>query len=358
MLLPVLGTPSALTSWSVNLAMCLADICLGGGYFMAAASRADLAAGWSARNGRAVVLHSDSPTRDLIALLQQANAAVLLVHEPPEDVVGYVAASRRYDLPLCIRFASQSYSTLAGLARHDCVSTLDAGDLHRPVLDAVHGVAGGFFLELDEQRREAICSRLGLSIAAASTRPLVENVTALLPHAREPGGFRHNRTADESNYVAEVLRPYADLLQGDEGRDFIWPTSSFPDWDRPGHQLCGAQDLLGPARVLIAGHAMHLPHGAFTASVEIEIEDNRSGNSIRSDIFAGDSCIASVRAELPPEGIFAFEIAFFCEEPFLPLQLRILLETGAIEGRLLLRRVRFARRDISASADELQDHHV
>jgi hypothetical protein len=358
MLLAVLGTPSALTSWAVNLATCLADICLGGGHFIAAASRADLASGWSARNGRAVVLHSDSPTRELMALLRQADAPVLLVHEPPGDVVGYVAASRNHDLPLCIRFASQSYATLAAIVDYDCLSHLDARHVAMPVRDAIHRIAGSFFIDLDKPKFEAICARLGLTVAQAGTCPLIDNVMALLPHARRPGSFQAGSSRQDAVFVGDVLGPYADLMRGDEPSTFVWPRSIFPDWDRPGHQLCGAQDLLGPARILVAGHAMHLPFGAWVACVEIGIEDNRSGNAIRADIFAGDECIASVRADLPAEGVFAFDIPFHCVEPFLPMQLRIVLESGAIEGRLLLHHVRFARPGARDATDLSQDHQL
>ena len=47
---------------------------------------------------------------------------------------------------------------------------------------------------------------------------------------------------------------------------------------------------------------------------------------------------------MPTHGYYAFVLAFSVTEPLNPVELRFQIESGAIEGRLLLRRVLMTRR--------------
>jgi hypothetical protein len=53
--------------------------------------------------------------------------------------------------------------------------------------------------------------------------------------------------------------------------------------------------------------------------------------------------LAGINAVLPIRGVFAYQMTFEVVEPFLPLEVRIELRQGAIEGTFLLRVVELER---------------
>ena len=107
--------------------------------------------------------------------------------------------------------------------------------------------------------------------------------------------------------------------------------------------LNGPIDLVGPARVLVGGHALSLPEGDWRATARIRVFDNFSGNTIQSDIFAEDILAAGVIALVPTFGIFEYSINFHCRDPFFPIIFRISILEGAIEGTLELESVSFKK---------------
>jgi len=110
--------------------------------------------------------------------------------------------------------------------------------------------------------------------------------------------------------------------------------------------------MVGRARYLVLGPYFHLPRGEWKVRVEIEVTHNESGNHIRSELVSGDAVVAAIHAPLPKEGVFAFDMTLTVLEPFLPIDVRIYMLYGAIEGTFLLRGVRFDRAPARPSGTE------
>lgn len=101
-------------------------------------------------------------------------------------------------------------------------------------------------------------------------------------------------------------------------------------------------DLAGPARRIFDGPPFDLPAGAWTAEVIFDVTECLSDNRIEVEIFAA-GVISAVKAKLPASGVHSCELRFEIVAPTRPVEVRIQLLAGAIEGRLLVRQITFQR---------------
>ena len=85
-----------------------------------------------------------------------------------------------------------------------------------------------------------------------------------------------------------------------------------------------------------------MPKGAWQVSITIEIAENFSGNHLIVDVAAG-SVLAAGETALPVSGIFGFDLSFEIVDPFVAVEVRSQITSGAIEGKLELREVVFRR---------------
>jgi hypothetical protein len=106
-------------------------------------------------------------------------------------------------------------------------------------------------------------------------------------------------------------------------------------------------DLTGPARFLIWGPLLHLPKGNWIVKIEFEVSENLSGTEVEADIHDGQRFLIVTKTALPREGKFSFELPFRVEDPQLPIQVRISLLKGAIEGKFGLRSMSLRREEPS-----------
>ena len=77
-------------------------------------------------------------------------------------------------------------------------------------------------------------------------------------------------------------------------------------------------------------------------TVDFETRDCLSDNRIEADVFDGQ-ILAAIAVPLPVRGRYAVAMDFAVADPLRPVELRIRLATGAIEGSLDLRRLVVAR---------------
>jgi hypothetical protein len=101
---------------------------------------------------------------------------------------------------------------------------------------------------------------------------------------------------------------------------------------------------MGRARFLSYGPYFHLPVGLWAVEVIVEVHDCYSNNRIGFDVHAA-SILAARTTTLPGSGVFACDMKFRVADSSLPIEVRLQLLTGAIEGRLLLRGAHVRRVD-------------
>ena len=90
------------------------------------------------------------------------------------------------------------------------------------------------------------------------------------------------------------------------------------------------------------GPYLHLPVGRWRVSIEMELVDCLSDNRLGIEAVSG-RVVAAVTMRLPPQGRRGLDLDFDVTDPFLAIELRFQLLTGAIEGGFRLLHVGISR---------------
>jgi len=339
MLFAVFGTPSALTYWVEYCARTILSGALDRIHLVRANSIDAMREGISSRNGDPVFLSSDLPETSVTDVVIRSGAPAIIVLEYPEDVVGYLLKERNMNSVAALRLATQSICVLSEFSQSVQVRDIRSSFFDRPLEIALEEICLALGLDLSEER---VRRAAGTLLSGASPNATVlSSVVQHFPSAEAPGAYSHNWLAPDRILIDGIAPQYSPLIRGDKLEKVSWSYSIFANWDYPGEYLVGPIALTGPRRFIICGPYLHLPKGLWRCVVEIEVAENFSGNRLRADIALGGEVLAGIEADLPIEGRYAFEIEFFCHDPYLPAEVRFELLEGAIEGELFLRSVNF-----------------
>ncbi|MCI4677320.1 hypothetical protein K9U39_00075 [Rhodoblastus acidophilus] len=344
MLIVSFGSPSSLSYATANILRSMGDELFGEHVFIQAMFLEELREKWfSAENQqkKCVILFSDCPHKKISELVSNVRSPIALVVEDFAHIVSYVMRSRGMEFAPAARFATQVVCALAALTSTPRVLRISPSDLSRNL---------GAFVE-------SLCQFYG---AAFSDAQIASIMTALAPEGSDIDTLKDyvERHFPHGSDLAEPLRlspsqraalkvlsdRYAPLTAGRTVSQFVWPTSLFLKWDEPGAFLEGPIELLGPARFIVCGPYLHLPEGKWRMTVEIETEHCHSDNRLGADIFS-EAILTAITAKLPPAGLFAFHLDFEVTNPLAPVEIRIQVLTGCIEGRLALKHVQIDRRE-------------
>ncbi|MGE3916678.1 MAG: hypothetical protein AB7F78_13360 [Hyphomicrobiaceae bacterium] len=320
MLLTVLGTPSPMTATVLKAVQKLAEAAFGSYHWIAAGTAEELQKAWAERGEKPVVLFADIPAQSITRMLEQSGAPVVACLEAPAVIVSHVARARKITGLPALRFASQSLGTLHDIALSPRAWRLGSGALAMPLESLIAGLVAHLGLPPDPAHQAAALRELGTRPGRPAT------IAGLLGDAPPPA---------EPGLGQTSLAGYHALLLGAPAMRFDWPAEIFLGARPHGEPLAGPISMIGGRRCIAFGPYLHLPAGRWTATVEFEVMDNVSGNALKVDIFT-DRILEEVTSPLPREGRFRCAVTFTVDEPRLPLQVRLFVEEGAIEGRFVL----------------------
>ncbi len=145
-------------------------------------------------------------------------------------------------------------------------------------------------------------------------------------------------TALTRRIADEFLTPIIDMLLSGTPRDFLLPRECL--MCRTHEQASAVVEIAGPARPLYFGPFFHFPSGAWGVELELWFSDDVGDASFAAEFFTG---VLLSRARMRPgrggwyKAVFAVQI----DHPETPIELRIWVERGAIEGQMGLRQIKF-----------------
>lgn len=332
MLLCAFGVSTSLLHTTMSLLKGALDAANGPTTLVVGNRLEDLRARWGAIDAAArgdLIFTSDSPDDATVELFRRVGAPVIVVAEDFEDSVRYIQATRRLGLAETLRFLTQTYATLQPVLTSRSSYVVRSHHFDMPARRFLKRVFG--FIGVGDEVLDSAFTALGLKDGdtvrdyAASHFPMPAE--SPLP-------------SDQAHTLRRLAPPYQSLVAGAPLRESVWPTELFLDWDRPGQFLHGPIDLTGPARFIICGPYLHLPIGAWRATFVLRLAGNFSGNRLSLDLFCGE-IIGGIVADLPKEGDFALDVDFEIIKAYLPLEARIQILEGAIEGSFELLSVKF-----------------
>jgi hypothetical protein len=150
------------------------------------------------------------------------------------------------------------------------------------------------------------------------------------------------RSPLETELIDFLAPQYDGVAQGRRLEQLEWPVYALLRPEFPDRLTIGPIDLTGPARYIYYGPYFALPAGAWSAEIALEVQDCYSDNQVGIDITAG-KVLAMIKAALPPTGVYGCQIQFEIEDPSKPVEIRMQLLTGAIEGVIQLHRIAIHR---------------
>ncbi len=136
----------------------------------------------------------------------------------------------------------------------------------------------------------------------------------------------------------ELLTPMLDAVLSGVRLEFLLPRECL--LCRTHDQAAPVVDIAGPARPLYFGPFFHFPGGAWRVELELWFSDDVGDASFAAELFTG---VLLSRARMRPGrgGWFRAEFPVQIDHPDIPIELRIWVERGAIEGRMGLRQIKF-----------------
>ena len=182
----------------------------------------------------------------------------------------------------------------------------------------------------------SLCERLGKCLRSPIRATSAPDLPAL---RRMPGGL--------AMLLAKgFIVPLHAYAVGGAQAVLTWPRASFRLGTSPQEAAPERVELVGPARSVVFGPYLPLPAGWWEAELRLYFSEEACRRTFTVDMIA-EELIGTMRLKPAAAGTFLARILFHNPRGDSPLALRIVLENGAIEGRIGLESVtlRHARSD-------------
>jgi hypothetical protein len=343
MLVAIIGAPTALTYAGCAIVKAIAESVGGPHTEIAAVFVDDLRKAWAELRDDAkkrVLIVSDLPSTPLLDLVRASRVPVMVIVDDFEAIVKQLVETRGMALRPAVRHATQVLCAIDQV-RGDAVRRVGAADGPRPLRAFIESLCGFLGLEKAAETARDVMARLGYAVS--SNINLRDHVLSKLPPPVPTAATEARGDIIEQTMVSFVAKQYADVGSGVDVARIAWPTELFFQVDPPRDFLEGPTNLVGPARFLSYGPYLHLPKGSWSVKITIEVAENFSGNHLAVDVAAG-VVFAVGETALPVSGVFSFDLSFEIVDPFIAIEVRSQILSGAIEGKLTLREVVFRRR--------------
>ncbi len=337
-LLSLVGTPSPKLHAVLSIVRALAKVTLEEFEVISANTLMDLKTNLHFLPGirRSVILYADYPQPDIVSMLVGVEAPVAICADDFVTLAHYSVVWREYGGVDAARFASMGLVNIEPLITTPPPTSLIINDGEVQLAELVSKLANLYGIPASASTIGEVLTDLGetgrddVTLSAFATR-----TTAGFAHARE---ILERRSPLENELLDSLAGQYNGIAAGHKIESLEWPPFALLRPDYPDRLTVGAIDLTGPARFIYYGPYFALPAGAWRANIAIEVRDCLSDNQVAFDVISGE-ILAVVRAKLPPQGVFSCEIYFQITDSSKPLEIRVQLMTGAIEGVIVLRQI-------------------
>jgi hypothetical protein len=278
------------------------------------------------------ILFSRFPRPGLVSHLERIGGSAVLVLDDVQDAIAHHIQADTGAAAAAVRPLSQSLSLLAGLGSVPRLATVDASRLGQPVGRLVAELA----LALGATAHD------GPAIAQAFQGWTRGSVADSISTVVLKGGNLYERRTliplRERGIAQGATAGLADLAAGRKAGDVIWDSSLFFDGKTMTSPAPGIIDMTGPARCLYYGPYLHLPLGPWEGFLYLGCTDQVSDVRLRMDIYS-DAIDAVFVTRLTKGGIYRMPISFAVGDVRNPIQVRIFIDRGEIDGLFAFKQV-------------------
>ncbi len=356
-LLSIVGTPSPKLHAVLDIVRALVQATIGEHVVVVANSLEALRENLPGRptlNDKPVVFLSDYPQPDVLATFYNLKAPVVICIDDFVTVALFSVVSRGFGGVDAARFATMGLVNVEPTVVAPPPLSLFVGDPKAEMLAGLIGKLAAFYrLPADNGSVEEVLQYLGFAEEPAATLGdyAARKVAAPDKTAKDGRAALEERSPLDSELI-DFLAPQYDMVAHGQALERLeWPVYALLRPEFPDRMTIGAIDLTGPARHIYFGPYFALPAGAWSVDISFKVQDCYSDNQIAVDVFA-TKVLSIIQAKLPPQGVYGCQIQFEIEDPSKPVEIRMQLLTGAIEGVLQLRTIALHRVDTLEAPDE------
>ncbi|RBP08689.1 hypothetical protein DFR50_12476 [Roseiarcus fermentans] len=339
----LIGTPSPVLYATMNMVRALIQVAFGDHDVFCANTAVELEArlaDLSRAGDRCAMAYSDYPQREVLAAYGALSAPLVICADDFLTVAHYSVVSREYGGVDAARFASMALVNIEPVISAPPALSLLVNDPSIRLRDLAARLADLYQLPFDDAALRVVRRVLGQ--AEDGDESLNDYAATCLTDFRPARAMLEDRSPLENELLDVLAGSYAPIAQGRSLEALEWPPFALLRPDFPDRLTVGPIDLTGPARFIHYGPYFALPEGRWLADLVIEVSECLSDNQIAIDVVSG-TILTARKMKLPPQGVYSCEIPFEITVPANPVELRLQLLTGAIEGQLMLRGIHLRR---------------
>ena len=344
----VFGVPSVFTTLCLRLTRRLLFQAFGYCEPIRISALKNIKPSWRDNNSESTLFFSEIPEPELIQFLIEKNASLIAFLSSFEANVRELIEQRTKPPLEAIRKTSRCMAALEEVIFAPNVFIIRSGGNRKiEVRKLLTQLAA--FLGLNPQilKVERIIEGLELKKASDGNVYLEDqlNRSFMLESGHAASDVRDVEWPAE---LISALMGYNSILELNAISKVHWPAKLFSMDKNSSNLVTKAFPLLGPARFLVYGPRLGLPKGKWMATVSLAVADNSSGNRIAVAISQnqGQKVLANGETELPPFGTYSCELPFVITAPHLPIEVRLAIKQGAIEGEFSFLGVDLKRNDL------------
>ncbi|MCZ8182158.1 MAG: hypothetical protein O9322_04240 [Beijerinckiaceae bacterium] len=302
----------------------------------------DMADQVAGRRVPGILVLSCRPESDLLQIAGRLHGRTILFDEYAEDLAGNFLRQKRFTWPVALQHTCAFLCTTAPVrkAGGPALTVLRRPGLTLRMLLAT--ILQVLEMPMEPAKLVEAAARIDIRLPQDLDRLLDEVLLERDPAITPAGAGIQELTMDAVELMRNIYEPIVTLINGGEARPIIWPVEIFFAQTEK-KAVSGVrpepQTMLGPARFLYFGPYLCLPAGRWQAMAEFEVKNNLSRNRVEIDISRNNETISFSLVDLPEEGFFTAVTDFFNDRGELPIEMRIFLKEGAIEGQFELKKV-------------------
>ena len=339
MILFSIGMPSRFAEWCDALTGRLAECSLGAVESATLNTLEELAAIVLRTKASHLVACSRQPVVRLQSEIIASQRPYLVAIGDPRSALRNLSERMGQSVPEATRAVASSCAAILRLTRSPGALVMTGDDTADPIAIG-SAIAGHFELAATPDQIAAAVREL------CEEGPLADQV--------EDSVWWDGLGDRERAVINGALLPY---LPGADAKPMLWePELFFINEDPPAPAPVSATrhvDITGRARFLVYGPFINLPPGSWTANIVLGFSAEAAGMSFMVEIFAGHQ-LCTTRVEPPGEQITEVNLNFVIDHSVdQPVQVRIVNERPAFDGRLALGQITLAPR--AAISSETRD---
>jgi hypothetical protein len=338
----IVGTPSPILYAVTNILRAIVQICLGEHHIVVANSLSSLSEQATTSQAVAVqpvVVVSDYPSPSFLDMILAAEIPLVICADDFTTIAHYSIAARDMSGVTAARFAMMGLVNIerafVSSPSHSLV-VKSSFEMNQIIKD----LCKLYNLALSDEYLLKIFSYLGT--AGALPMELSEYIKRSFPSCAHVRQLLDDRSPLENELIDFAAGQYDRIVEGQPLCELEWPTYALLRPEFPDRLTIGSIDLTGPARFIYYGPYFALSPGVWNAEIAVEVQDCLSDNRIAIDIFS-DEVLAQINTKLPARGVYGCEIRFVVSDASKPIEVRVQLLTGAIEGLFLVRSIHLSR---------------